>query len=187
MRIIAGKYKNRLLKYPKNIRPASQIQKKSIFDIIRPFLTGKTFLDLCAGSGQMGIEALSQGADKAFFVEKVQSNISVIKSNLHILKVNPKEYQINKYSVADFIKSSDMTFDIIFADPPYFDINWSEFQHISNIMHPNTVFILKFSPHHPPDPITDLSIIKTKTFKDTHINFYQRIPKLNVEQNLPNT
>ncbi|HPH78849.1 MAG TPA: RsmD family RNA methyltransferase [bacterium] len=173
MRVIAGLYKNRSLAYPKNIRPASQLQKKAIFDIIRPWLTNQNFLDLCAGSGQIGIEALSQGAVSVTFVEKISSHLAVLKSNLRLLKIPASRYQIKKTTVRRYISFSDQRHDIIFADPPYFDIDWTEFIEINKIMHPDSIFILKFSPHQPPPVFPRLQIFKTKIFKDTHINFYQ--------------
>lgn len=173
MRVIAGKFKNRLLIYPKTVRPSSQLHKKMLFDTLRPYLSDSTFLDLFAGSGQIGIEALSQGAKHVTFVEKDILSVKSIRQNLTNCQINRDSYQIKNYLVSLFIKKHDTTFDILYADPPYQLVVWPDLNNISRLMHTTSIFILKYSPKNPPPLFTNLQLIQTKSSKDTNLNFYQ--------------
>src|ERR687883_106222 len=84
MRIIAGAYKGRNLKSPPsmNVRPTSDRLRETLFNVIAPRIEDARFLDLCAGSGAVGIEALSRGASHATFVERSTKICSFIESNL---------------------------------------------------------------------------------------------------------
>ena len=89
MRIISGKYKGRLIKRPKDIRPTQDKVRKALFDILGD-IEGLVFLDLYAGSGAVGLEALSQGVSKAVFVENNRQCIKDINDNLATLGFPPK-------------------------------------------------------------------------------------------------
>ncbi len=173
MRVSAGKFKGRNLHFPRNIRPSSQLHKKVIFDTIRPFLTNSTFLDLYAGSGQIGIEALSQGALRITFVEKNKLSIKSVTSNLQNCSIENKYYQIIHSNVSSFLSKTDEQFDIIFADPPYLNVNWHDFEQISKLMTLGSIFILKYSPKNPPPDFPGLTVFKTKDFQDTNLKFYR--------------
>src|SRR5690625_4127464 len=89
MRVIAGEFKSRHLKAVpgSNTRPTSDKIKESIFHMLGPFFEGGLCLDLFAGSGSLGIEALSRGMDKVIFVEKSSSAIRIIHKNVEMLKI----------------------------------------------------------------------------------------------------
>ncbi len=124
MRVIAGSKKHLPLKAVEglNTRPTSDRIKETLFNMISFELPGAHFLDLFAGSGQIGIEALSRGAASAIFVEKDKKAIDCINSNLAFTKLEP-ESRVMQSDVIDAINrlanSSNPKFDIIFADPPY--------------------------------------------------------------------
>ena len=124
MRILAGKYKGRVLKSPKGkeTRPTTSLVRKAVFDIARPLVQEASFLDLFAGSGGMGLEALSQGAATALFVDKDPKAIQSIAANLDTLKIPKRSAQILKGDVLTHLTrlaKRDKTFDIIYIDPPY--------------------------------------------------------------------
>ena len=100
------------------VRPTSDRVKEGIFSSIQFMTQGSKFLDLFAGSGQMGIEALSRGAKSAVFVDISKASISVIKQNLIKTDLADRAVVINSDSVS-FISSCSDKFDIIFLDPPY--------------------------------------------------------------------
>ena len=89
LRIIGGKFKGRLIKTPKGekTRPTSAILRKAVFDICQNQITDARFLDLFAGSGAMGLEALSRGASHATFVERDKHSVSCLKENLALLNL----------------------------------------------------------------------------------------------------
>ena len=125
MRIIAGKYRGRTLKSPPSLktRPTSDRLRETLFNILAPRIKGARFLDLCAGSGAVGIEALSRGAAHATFVDHSRKMYALIETNLHLLNVKDDEAEVVNREALDMlrrkIKSEAEPFDVIFFDPPY--------------------------------------------------------------------
>lgn len=121
MRVIGGKYKGRYLVnfQADHIRPTTDRVKESLFNILQSYIDGAEVLDLFAGTGNLGIEALSRGAQKVTFVEKNPKSLQLIKENLKALKIE-EEYEIQKQDVMKFLKSTgDLQYDLIFIDPPF--------------------------------------------------------------------
>lgn len=122
MRIIGGKAKGRTLYFPSGSkeRPTSDFLRETLFNLLGP-LQNKTFLDLFAGSGSVGLEAASRGAQGVFFVEKNKHLVEVIKKNIQTccLDINCRVIAGDiEFGLRDlFRKKCEM--DIIFADPPY--------------------------------------------------------------------
>jgi len=130
IKIISGEYKGRLLKAPRNIRPILAQIKKSVFDILTPYLKGCLFLDLYAGSGAVGLEAISRGARYCVFVEKEKSSLKVLSQNVISLNCQDRCYIIKADILKDLYwveKSREVLkirfgrdrFDIIFIGAPY--------------------------------------------------------------------
>lgn len=114
MRIVSGLLGGRKIDVPPNIRPTLEKVREAIFSMID--VKNKTFLDLFAGSGSIGIEAYSRGAKEVWFIEKNEKIFSVLKKNVSNLMVQGKAVKGNVFSV---LKNIDKRFDIIFLDPPY--------------------------------------------------------------------
>ena len=124
MRILAGKFKGRLLTPPKGktTRPTTSLVRKAVFDIARPLIQEASFLDLFAGTGAMGIEAISRGAARATFVEKDPTALHSISKNLKTLGIEKGTAQLLKGDALAQLKrlaKADKQFDIIYIDPPY--------------------------------------------------------------------
>ena len=125
MRVISGSAKGRKLKDVKiDIRPTSDMVKESIFNIIQFEIEGRRVLDLFAGSGQLGIEALSRGASYAVFVDSNPQAIKLINQNLEVCGFSGRHPEISStfnYDVIRYLKreANNGSFDIIFIDPPY--------------------------------------------------------------------
>ena len=120
MRVITGKARGRMLETLKgdDVRPTTDKVKEAIFSAVQFELEGRHFLDLFAGSGQMGIEALSRGASTATFIDRSKLATRVIERNLSV--TNLKQFaNVRTMDSVDFIKSTTEEFDIIFVDPPY--------------------------------------------------------------------
>ena len=126
MKILAGQYKNRLLKTPKGstTRPTSSKVRGSVFDILQHQIEGARFLDLFAGSGSMGLEALSRGADSATFVESNRPAAHCIRDNLATLNIKAPILQMDAKAALKLLTKKQELFDIIYIDPPY-DLNVS--------------------------------------------------------------
>lgn len=122
MRIISGKYKGRHLVSFKadHIRPTMDRIKETIFNKWMMYVDGAKVLDLFAGTGNLGLEALSRGATHVTFVEKNNKSMNIVKENLALLKVDKSEYQIQLKDVLAFVRQdSDTVYDLIFIDPPF--------------------------------------------------------------------
>lgn len=134
MQIISGIFRGRKLSFPKDIRPTQNKIRKAIFDCLGNFVKKSAVLELFAGSGAVGIEALSLGAGKVTFVDHEARCIRLIKSNLSSLNVTsygfgysvanhrPLAYALYKkdsLKAVDFLSIRGLSFDIIFLDPPY--------------------------------------------------------------------
>lgn len=120
MRVIAGSAKGMKLICPDTmeIRPTSDRAKEALFNILAWSLPGAKVLDLFAGSGALGIEALSRGSAEVVFVDKQAIAISAISHNLNHTDLEEKA-KIIKQDVVDFLSRPNSQFDIIFLDPPY--------------------------------------------------------------------
>src|SRR5947207_5537996 len=125
MRIIAGKYGGRRLKSPPLLqtRPTSDRLRETLFNILAPRIRGARFLDLCAGSGAVGIEALSRGAAHVAFVDRSRKMYALIQTNLKSLDVSDDEIEVASREALEFLrrraKNEAVPFDIVFFDPPY--------------------------------------------------------------------
>jgi len=129
MRIIAGKYRGRNLKSPPSIevRPTSDRLRETLFNVIAPRIEGARFLDLCAGSGAVGIEALSRDAAHVTFVDRARKIISLIEANLELCRIAKDERAVIHGDAPEFLKRTATQirngktegWDIVFFDPPY--------------------------------------------------------------------
>jgi 16S rRNA (guanine966-N2)-methyltransferase len=125
MRVIAGIYKGRRLKSPPSmqVRPTSDRLRETLFNVIAQRIEGVRFLDLCAGSGAVGIEALSRGALHATFVDRSRKMCGLIESNLDLCRIPEEQTEVVNATAEDFFKQEkgrkDRPWGIIFFDPPY--------------------------------------------------------------------
>lgn len=123
MRVIAGKYKSRRLIAPAGVqtRPTSDRLRETLFNVVAPRMEGSVWLDLFAGSGAVGIEALSRGARSVYFVESSTAAARVIGKNLHTLKIEDGAEVIER-DAANALRMLDaqaVLCDFVFLDPPY--------------------------------------------------------------------
>ncbi|MBR4208675.1 MAG: 16S rRNA (guanine(966)-N(2))-methyltransferase RsmD [Lachnospiraceae bacterium] len=123
MRVIAGKAKSLPLKTIEgtSTRPTTDRIKETLFNLLAPDIPGASFLDLFAGSGGIGIEALSRGAKEAVFVEKNRKAVRCIEENLRFTHLSD-DARVLAMDVSEALAklgSENKTFDIIFLDPPY--------------------------------------------------------------------
>ena len=123
MRVIAGILKGRRLKSLEGskLRPTSDRLRETLFNVLAPRITGARFVDLCAGSGAVGIEAVSRGAAEVVFVESSRRAADLIAANLHHCDIVTGVRVLNRDALAAtrFLASREMRFDIVYFDPPY--------------------------------------------------------------------
>ena len=123
MRVIAGKLRRRTLQVPGGLatRPTSDRLRETLFNVLAPRIEGAQFLDLYAGSGAIGIEAVSRGAHTAVLVESAAPALKVLRANLESLGLSG-EVRVEGMPVGTFLKRArrvEHPFDIVVLDPPY--------------------------------------------------------------------
>lgn len=123
MRIIGGSLKNKTLLVPKGpfVRPTSSMVRESVFNICQNYIADTAFLDLFAGSGAMGIEALSRGAAHATFVDREKEAVKCVDKNLEQLNLTKQGNAIcgDVLDVLSKLHKLQKKFDLIYVDPPY--------------------------------------------------------------------
>lgn len=177
MRVITGAAKGRRLLTPKSkrIRPALDQVKESVFNILFD-VRDQSVLDLYAGTGSMGIEALSRGAAHATFVDDFISAIALIRKNLERCGFRDRASVIKSPVRAAIrrLSKSGKTFDIIFVDPPYLKncVNPTlEALAQSSVIAPSSIIIVE---HHPKEPIEEmegLKITDSRRYGQTIVSF----------------
>jgi 16S rRNA (guanine966-N2)-methyltransferase len=122
VRVIAGAAKGvRLAPVPRGVRPVSDMAREGLFSSIAADVPGSIVLDLYAGTGALGIEALSRGADEAVFVERSEAAAAVVRSNLAKTRLQDRATLLRR-DVVSFVTSDDTSagpFDLVLLDPPY--------------------------------------------------------------------
>lgn len=125
MRVISGKARGLKLNTPKNedVRPTTDRVKESLFNIINFYIMDNNILDLFAGTGSLGIECLSRGANKCVFVDKSKESMAIVKSNIKKARVENESITLNidfKSAIASLGHKGEK-FTVIFMDPPYYE------------------------------------------------------------------
>jgi len=195
MRIITGKYKGRIIKAPKGIRPTEDRVRKAFFDIMGD-ISGLSFLELFAGSGAMGIEALSFGAREVVFVEKDINCVKVIKENIRSLipEASICGGQITEVISKDvsgiipMFSEKQRKFDIIFLDPPYYrGLAEKILQLLADydiLLSSGHIGIQHFKKDTLPDKQGKLVLFKQKEYGDTLLSFYQYEQESHISRNI---
>lgn len=125
MRVVAGRYRHLNLVAPvgkDTTRPTLDRIKEAMFNILNMKVMDSVVVDLFSGSGALGIEALSRGANHVYFNDKDNNAIKCINLNLKNIKAEAKEYTVTKYSYLEFLnylKNNKIKIDILLLDPPY--------------------------------------------------------------------
>ncbi|HUE67395.1 MAG TPA: 16S rRNA (guanine(966)-N(2))-methyltransferase RsmD [Candidatus Acidoferrum sp.] len=124
LRVSGGEARGRRLKAPKNIRPTQGIVKQALFNIVGPDIEGAVVLDLFAGSGAIGIEALSRGAATVWFVDQQARGLAILRQNLDALGFKERAHVV-RGDVVRWLEASPNAIksaDFVFLDPPYEDV-----------------------------------------------------------------
>lgn len=180
MKVISGLLKGRNIE-GYNIdgtRPTMDRVKESLFGMIQNHIKNSTVLDLFAGSGQLGIEAISNGANLCYFIDNNKEVIKVLNKNINNLNIqkNTKVLLSDwKKSLNDF-SDQNIKFDIIFVDPPYdYDVYEKILEKVSslNLLNDNGIIILEHSNLNLKDTYNNLTLYKSKKYGSKSVNIYK--------------
>ncbi len=183
MRIIAGKYRSRRLTAPQGIetRPTSDRLRETLFNVVAPSVPDSVWIDLFAGTGAIGIEALSRGAATAYFVESSRRAARAIRDNLHSLDIDEGAEVIEREAstALRMLDTQAVVCDFCFLDPPYRKMGDYEqtlgFLSQSRLLKPGSLVIAEHDKHFDPgDVFGALRRQRTLRQGDAVLSFYSR-------------
>ena len=161
MRVIAGKFRSQTLSAPngRKTRPTSDRLRETLFNVIAPRIQQAVFADLFAGTGAVGIEALSRGARQVYFAEIAKVPLQTLRLNLSRLQIR-QEAQVESAGTAPLLRrllQNHVRLDLVFLDPPYEDqpgyAMTLQFLAEHPILHPDAIVVAEHSRRFPPPPI----------------------------------
>lgn len=176
MRVIAGKFKGRKLDIPKTtLRPTLDRTKETLFNILQTYVPNAKVLDLFAGSGGLGLEAISRGAEFCVFVDINKDASKIIKANCEKCGVQNASVVNLPYDVA--ITGLKQKFDLVFADPPYADGFYYDILkrlEKSDLLAKDAIVVLEHDTETElPDSVGNLSKYRQKIMGKCSFSFYQ--------------
>ena len=185
MRITSGKFRSRVIKLPKKIRPTQDKVRKALFDILGD-IEGLSFLELYAGSGAVGLEAASRGASELTLIESDPECALAITQNIDSLKLaSCKLYRFEAQKAIQAFHRDKRAFDLIFMDPPYYNkgkvLNDSlakktlQMLGAYDILAPNGLLVVQhFKKDDLPEVAGDLRLFRQSRYGDTVLSFYRK-------------
>ncbi|HPF42675.1 MAG TPA: 16S rRNA (guanine(966)-N(2))-methyltransferase RsmD [Bacillota bacterium] len=179
LRIVSGKWKHLLINEVdrNNTRPTTDRNREMLFNVIGQYFDGGMALDLFAGSGALGIEAMSRGIESCTFVDNDMTACKTIDNNLKKLNVSSNNKKVVKSDGIEFLKNTNSSYDLILADPPYRMEIWNEIVEIvfkRNLLNQEGILVIEL-------PISgsieerhgSLELIKTKDVGISKFVFYR--------------
>ncbi len=181
MRITSGIFKSRIIKAPGGIRPTLDNVRKSVFDILGDTVKGARVLDLYAGSGAFGLEAVSRGASSCVFIDNSRPSIKAIRDNLEALKLSETGEIAVIYADSAAVMARlahTAKFDLIFLDPPYYKSLAKKSLSLlgdCDILTNTGIVIAEHSKHDDlPAKAGALTLFRSARYGDTEISFYRK-------------
>lgn len=182
MRIVAGIYSSRKLEAPKgdNTRPTLDQVREAVFSSLGTYFDGGIFLDLYAGSGANGLEAISRGIDKAIFVDKSYEAINCIKKNINTLGCEDKcrILKMTDMKALNMFIEENIKFDLVYLDPPYAKQHNQEILTILNdnkLLNENAVVVIESDKSDEfKDEYSSLKYFKEVIYGQTKITYYKQ-------------
>ena len=179
MKIISGTLKGRNIEgyNIEGTRPTMDRVKESLFGMIQDYIKDSTVLDLFAGSGNLGVEAISNGAKIAYFIDNNHEVIKVLNKNIANLDIQSKSRVIlsDWKKALNTFATQNIKFDLIFIDPPYaYDVYEKILNKVStlNLLSDNGLIIMEHSNLHLPTTYENLTLYKERNYGNKSINIY---------------
>ena len=182
MRIIAGVAKGRRLRTPAGwgTRPMTERVREAVFSSIAPAVPGAGVLDLYAGTGSLGLEALSRGADRAVFVERDRAALRALRANVETVNLGGKVVAggVGGYLASAAAREPSVRFSLVFVDPPY-ELKparlGANLAAVARLMPPGGVLVLHRRRGEPPPDTPGLELTRSRAYGTACIRSYHRI------------
>ncbi len=176
VRIIGGKYGSRILKTPRGYvtHPMGDRPKGALFNSLMDEIKGARVLDAFAGSGAVGLEALSRGAEHVTFLDRDASAISTIKHNIQTLDCHDQT-KVVRTGVASWADSYTGKFDLIFVDPPYNDMQLSTVYRLFRLLQPKGLMILSYPGRSEVPTELGVVVVDNRSYGNAALAFYRLV------------
>jgi len=171
LRVGGGEARGRRLKAPKGIRPTQGMVKAAIFNLVGPGIEGAHVLDLFAGSGALGIEALSRGAAEVTFVDREPRGLAILRQNLDALELKERAHVV-RGDVVRWLESSPAEVDragLVFLDPPYEDVVLDRALRALDRTLSGALVVAEHSRRHTLPPLSRLQVDRERRYGDTMV------------------
>lgn len=172
IRITTGKLKNRQIDYPDGIRPMTERVRKAIFDILHNRIQNSSLLDVFAGSGAVGIEAVSQGAEHVTFIDNQGKSLKAIRENTRRMGIE-EQTEIIQGEAEKETQDLKRNFDIIVADPPYSDLPQISWESIIIPLKDKGVLFISHSTEYEAPEIEGMELVKTYEYGTSALSAYR--------------
>jgi 16S rRNA (guanine966-N2)-methyltransferase len=180
IRIISGEFGGRVLDAPRGrtTHPMGERIRNALFNSIQAEIPGADVLDVFAGTGALGLEAVSRGANSALLVEKNRLAQKIIAKNIDLLGLEDERAKLYRTTASSWYSThKDMQFDIIFVDPPYYDINrhLSTVEKILGLLKPGALMVLS-RPGKCEELVAnnEVVVVDNRSYGDATLTFYRR-------------
>lgn len=173
MRISGGEFKGHIISRPSSetTRPITSRAKEAVFDVLGD-ISGLSVLDLYSGSGALGIEAISRGADSVVAVEREPQVAEMITNNYEKLGISEKlQLQVKPASI--WCMHSREKFDLIFADPPFDELDTNVLSKLPDLMNENGTVVVRFDRRQEVPEIPVVELKKTRRYGSSRVAFYK--------------
>jgi 16S rRNA (guanine966-N2)-methyltransferase len=175
LRIISGTFGGRIINSPagKKTHPMSERVRNALFNSLGSSIEGASVLDAFAGTGALGIEALSRGAKHATFIERDRVAQNVLDENINLLGISQKS-KIIKAPVSSWIDTYDgPKFDLIFADPPYHDTQFSTVSKLMGLLKPGALMVLSRPGRSESPTVPGVVVVDNRGYGDAVLTYFR--------------
>lgn len=176
IRITGGLFRGRIIKTPKGLRtrPSTDFLRKAVFDILQQEISHAAFLDLFAGSGAFGLEALSRGAAKAVFLDHHPAAIKCIKQNIQTLHLNDRS-EVVYADAKKWVKKNKAVFDIAYIDPPYENtVIYSQIMQSFDLLKTAKILLVEANTEKLPEPsLNNLICSNIRKYGSSYVHIYR--------------
>ena len=176
IRIIAGKFGGRSIQAPegKTTHPMGERVRGALFNIISSDIDGAEVLDAFAGTGALGLEAVSRGAKNATFIERDRIANRILNENIELLNAQSvvRAYKIGLSTWTD--KNPDARFDVIFVDPPYDDLQLSTVERLVGLLKLNGLMLLSYPGRCEAPNLNGIVVVDNRSYGNANLAIYRR-------------
>jgi 16S rRNA (guanine966-N2)-methyltransferase len=176
LRIISGKFGGRTIQAPdgKITHPMSERVRGSMFNIIGTEIQDAEVLDVFAGTGSLGLEALSRGASHITFIERDRVASKILAENIKSLNVDNTTTSVQIGAGTWIDKNQDKLFDIIFADPPYNNLQLSTVSRLGGLLKPNGLMLLSYPGRGEVPTVYGVVVVDNRSYGTAALTFYRK-------------